>query len=413
MKKGTSTSSIPKAKLKSSLATAQEPAPYAPIPSPLEQAKATGKWVEGQGLTEPPTTRPIVEKHFKHCHKRNIRVSHIPCKTCGACTGNARVLETVFKANSAGGWGPIGDPTDGRANPKLRFGENISDTSAAQAIAEARSREPEPTPKVDPDTGLLVHVPNAGSIPPTIRKSPYGPPETVFNLEAPVDVGGKTMTKRERVMQLIRLGNVLTTAFRAVGVKAQTFYIWCDRAEAERKWWRAQEESERPDRPPGHYARLMDDVDQACADAETRYLNIIAEGALKQKQIGTAMWRLERMNNAFRGGQVIAHEGGDPTRPIQTNSQVDANVQQSAISFDVGALLAAKPELLDSIMALAAAAEEVQGREVREVREVPSGTGSPPVLPERNPLQGEVRSTVEGRSYVLRRRVDEGGEGTE
>lgn len=315
------------------------------IPSPKEQARALPGYVPDRGITEKPAVKPVVELHFKHCAKRNVKVTHIPCEKCGACVGNSRQQLGTFNANSRGTWGPD-EARSGAAgdDPKIIPGVNKT------AVVTPKGNVATSTGGVIDEDGHPIRKEDIVRTVPRTRWA--GPPETIFSLNTEIKVGEKVVTKRQRALDLIRLGNLIPTAFGVVGIRAPVLNRWMINAEAERKDWEAIPESHRPDRPEGIHARLMDDVYIAAMEAETKYFSVIAEGALKNKQVGTAMWRLERLNPAYRGGHVVQHEGNPDKPVVTTNANVNVNAQ-----LDASTVLTQHPDLYDHLAAIAAKLE--------------------------------------------------------
>lgn len=349
------------------------------IPSPKDQARAQPSYDPERGLTQKPTVKPVVELHFKHCSKRAVKVTHIPCEECGAHVGHSRQQLGSFKPNSKDGWGPNEESTTIGEDPKVIPGVNKT------AVVTPKGTVATPTAGTIDEGGHQIRKEDVVRTVPRTRWC--GPPETIFSLDAEIKVGEKVVTKRQRALDLIRLGNLIPTAFGVVGIRAPVLNRWMINAEAERKDWQDIPDSHRPERPEGPHARLMDDVYQAAMEAETKYFSVIAEGALKNKQVGTAMWRLERLNPAYRGGHVVQHEG-NPEKPVVTaNANVNVNAQ-----VDATAVLTQHPDLYDHLAAIAAKLE------------------TPMALPAPQPVEAQVapKTIKRGEGWDGRNRMPDG-----
>lgn len=281
-------------------------------------------WEEGFGFKEKPKTRPIIEIHFKHCSKAKRKCSHIPCPECGACIGNSRKVYGRFAKNSKGGFGPTSKYL---GNPTIKPEE-------ASAFTVDRHL------KVDPETGLLKKPTETGRMKVSFR----GRPEKIIAFS-------KDDERVQHVLRLIKQGNLVSTSFRAVGIGLPMYYDWAKKASLELEAWRAIPDDDRPDEPTGLYARLWMEVDLAVAEAETRYHTVIFNSAVAQKHVGTAMWRLERMNSAFRGSHVTVQEGGAPS--VNVNVNASAQVTNVKPQVSLADIVKGRAHLYDALSEIA------------------------------------------------------------
>lgn len=99
----------------------------------------------------------------------------------------------------------------------------------------------------------------------------------------------------------IRMGNYIETAALLAGVSKQTFYTWVKKGHAEREAGRN-----------GKYARFLDAVEKAQAEAEALDLAIITKAA-REGQWQAAAWRLERKfpDRWGRRKYEVEHTGKD------------------------------------------------------------------------------------------------------
>ncbi len=102
-----------------------------------------------------------------------------------------------------------------------------------------------------------------------------------------------------RICSFLRHGEYVETAIALADVPKPTFYLWCKLGN---------------EKPKSIYAKLLDAVQKAQADAERKDLLYISKAASKQWQ--AAAWRLARRNPnrwADTQSRVIANE--NETKP--------------------------------------------------------------------------------------------------
>ncbi len=111
---------------------------------------------------------------------------------------------------------------------------------------------------------------------------------------------------QEKLLSLIRAGNYVEVAARAVGISSPTYYSWLSRGG----------QGEEP------FAELARAIEKAAAEAEARDFTLIGRHAEKQWQ--AAAWRLERKLPQRYGRKDSLEVTGDEQKPISvTSARVD------------------------------------------------------------------------------------------